>query len=152
MDNRSIDITSEGMESLGLALEIIWGHQGNTVTHFKDVKLLEKVEYIPSPKEPDDLKKMYHLESFIQHKDGTPTLILLRRDEQEAKELPFPLDFKGAKQFVEGWLNQVDFGERPDHDGDNEKGWRVFTDDWGHVAGHHSATVGIQPDWAMCCK
>ena len=46
MDNRSIDITSEGYASLERAIELVWGnaHSGEA-THFKIVKLREKTEY-----------------------------------------------------------------------------------------------------------
>jgi hypothetical protein len=29
---------------------------------------------------------------------------------------------------VTAWLEEVDYGEEPDHDGANGKGWRVYCD------------------------
>jgi hypothetical protein len=32
-----------------------------------------------------------------------------------------------------------------DHDGSNSEGWRVYCEDWGHVAGLHIAICAIKP-------
>lgn len=37
-------------------------------------------------------------------------------------------------------------------DGDYECGWRMFTEDWGHVASFHYSIVAVQPAWAMYGK
>lgn len=121
MDNRHVDITSEGNDDLDLALRIIWSNApGGKATHY----------------------------TFI-NSDGTNTMVLLWNEEKGAIALPFPLDLGGAINFVINWLKNVQYGPQPDHDGSNGKGWRVYNERWGHVAGYRCAIVGITPRWAM---
>ena len=74
-------------------------------------------------------------------------------EDSKATKLPKPLEGKALLAFVFRWLKKAwqerAAGDEPDHDGDNSVGFRVFNEDWGHVAGDHSAFVGIQPVWAM---
>lgn len=57
-----------------------------------------------------------------------------------------------ATAFAKGWLRDVDMGREPDHDGDNGRGFRVFTEAWGKVAGHTYAICAIEPVWACYGK
>lgn len=69
--------------------------------------------------------------------------------------IPFAYDMncQQATEFVWGWIeSNPPKGERPDHDGDNEKGFIVYTDSWGHVDGQWQAFVGIGVIWAMYGK
>lgn len=141
-----IDVTSEGDEALGLAIRLAWpGASGGKATHYKAVGLAEKTLYYGEPA---------HRHSTTVHElsTGVPTLILLWHGERDALALPYPLELGDAIQFVAGWLRNAPFGKEPDHDGSNGKGWRVFTEDWGHVAGHHCAILAVQPAWAMYGK
>lgn len=146
MDNRQLDITSEGKASLEMALSIAWpGAAGGKATHYKVVGLEPKTQYYGAP-------TSRHIETLAESEMGKTTLILLWGAERDAVQLPYPLDLKEAVTFVVGWLAHADYGIEPDHDGDNGKGWRVFTEAWGHVAGHHYAVVAVQPAWAMYGK
>jgi len=149
MDNRTIDIISEGDDGLALALQLIWPNApGGKATHYKMVNLIEKTEYYAR-----EGKVVYHSTSTTEDPKGTPTLILLWYDEHDARELPYALDLAGGVAFVRGWLaHKADYGPEPDHDGHNKRGWRIFTENWGHVAGHVYAIVGVQPAWAMYGK
>src|ERR1700761_4976024 len=51
----------------------------------------------------------------------------------DAVALPFKLDAAGAADFARRWLAETDYGEQPDHDGDNGKGWKLYNEGWGHV-------------------
>lgn len=53
---------------------------------------------------------------------------------------------------VEKWLKEAKYENEPDHDGCNERGWRVFNDAWGRVGDEHGAFVEIQPVWLMYGK
>lgn len=53
---------------------------------------------------------------------------------------------------VEKWLRGVEYGPEPDHDGTNAKGWRVYNENWGHVAGMWEAFAAIEPAWLMYGK
>ena len=68
--------------------------------------------------------------------------------------LPFELDADGATDFAERWLKETDYGEEPNHDGSNGKGYRVYTDSWGHVQNAngglmHSSMCAVQPAYAI---
>jgi len=51
----------------------------------------------------------------------------------------------GAADFAHHWLDEADYGNEPDHDGHNTKGWTVFNQHWGHVYEIRSAIVGSNP-------
>ena len=146
MDNRTIDVTSEGGEHLAMAIRIAFANApGGKATHYRIVKLKDKISYYGEP-------TSRHYENLVEDPEGDPTLILLWHEGRNAIALPYPLEVDEAIAFVSGWLKNVDRGHQPDHDGDNGHGWRVFTEAWGHVAGEHYAIVGVQPAWAMYGK
>lgn len=146
MDNRTIDVVSEGTKDLEMALSIIWNNcPGRKATHYKIVKLQKHVDYYGQPTNN-------HYVKFKENPEGVETLILLWHEENNAHALPHPLNIEEAIQFVTDWLEEVAYKDEPDHDGDNGKGWRVFTEQWGQVASHQYAIVGIQPSWSMYGK
>jgi hypothetical protein len=163
MDNFKIDVVAEGEASLKAAIEIAFAHNapGGKATHYKVVRLKKRVRYYANPSTEtlvDNLGgevgfHVHHFTELEEADDGVLTLILCWNDEDGAARLPFPLKAADAVPFVTGWLaSEGDAGPVPDHDGDNDKGWRVFTDHWGHVAGCHYAIAGIQAQWAMYGK
>lgn len=87
----------------------------------------------------------------ITEKDG---LILMWGEDTALKSqpLPYPMTAEVAIPFAWSWLEQADYGQQPDHDGSNGKGWTLHRDGWGHVAGSFYAIVGIKPTWAMYGK
>lgn len=117
MDNRHIDITSEGAEDLKKALSLF--------------------------KPPGD-----KVAAFSTDKDGK-RLIFYWHEHQQATKFPFQMDLDRAADFAAGWLDQVDYGPQPDHDGDNEKGWRVYCEDCGYIKDIPYAFAAIEPAWAM---
>lgn len=84
--------------------------------------------------------------------DAEKGLILYSADSPRATALPFPMTLEQAADFAHGWLEHADYGREPDHDGDNGKGWRLYTEDWGHVGGEWQAFAAVQPAWAMYGK
>lgn len=149
MDNRVIDVVSEGEEGIKMAMRLIWPSAlGGEATHYILGRFSARTRYYGEK----GGNPIHHVTSLEKSEKGSHTLILLWHEERESIQLPFPLDLDGATQFVSQWLKSADYGREPDHDGDNGKGWRIFTEDWGHVAGHHYAIVGVQPAWAMYGK
>ena len=149
MDNRTIDITSEGNQALKQAVELVWPNApGGKVTHYLIESFRKKTEYFQNDKK----EVTHHFTDLVKDKEGVETLILLWHEEGGAAPLPFPLDVRGAVEFISNWLRVVDYGRQPSHDGDNEKGWRVFNEAWGHVAHMHYAVLAVQPAWAMYGK
>lgn len=68
--------------------------------------------------------------------------------------LPAPMTGKQMVPMVEAWLGSVaDYGKQPDHDGDNGKGWEVYTDSWGQIDefGWYSF-LAVRPWWEMYGK
>ncbi len=50
------------------------------------------------------------------------------------------------------WLDLIDYGPEPDHEGSNGKGWRIYNEAWGHVGHEWAAIVAVTPRWAMYGK
>lgn len=68
-------------------------------------------------------------------------------------DFPFEMDADGVADFSQRWLNgSADYGREPDHDGDNNKGWTVYNEAWGHVDGQYQAFIAVTPTWAMYGK
>jgi hypothetical protein len=165
MDNQQIDVTSEGEAGILRALEIIWPAAaiGGDADFYRIVKLKPETRYYATKREGRTeslIANCYGLPEYHVHHcgglkeadDGVPTLILLWSEERGATKFPFPLSIKQSAQFIIDWLGSLDYGWQPDHDGDNGKGWRLFTESWGHVAGHSYAIIAAQPAWAMYGK
>jgi hypothetical protein len=61
---------------------------------------------------------------------------------------PSPISLDRAAEIAFDWLATQEYGPEPDHDGDNERGWRLFRDRWGHIDGlGYSAFVAVEPCW-----
>lgn len=149
MDNRHIDITSEGTEALAMALRLIWPNApGGKASHYKIGTYRQHTEYYQDTHD----KVTSHSNRIVPDEKGTPTFILYWGDERDSLPLPFPHDLNAAINLIQDWLKEVSYGREPDHDGDNREGWRVFNEAWGHVAGSSYAIAAIQPAWAMYGK
>lgn len=163
MDNFTIDITAEGNEALTKALEIAFAHNapGGKATHYSVVKLTPQTRYYANKVMdhlPENLKDapglhIHHCSDYKQDDKGHLTLMLLWSESKGSVPLPYPMKIADAVPFVKGWLiNAGDPGEEPDIDGSLDRGWRVFTEAWGHVAGCSCAVVGVQARYAMYGK
>ncbi len=119
MDNFRIDITSEGVTDFDQALQIAFAHAPG--------------------------RKATHYQ-----KDTGRGFLLFWNDEPGAIELPTPLRCAAAADLIWAWLEgEADYGQPPDHDGDNSKGWRVYNEDWGFAGDWRCCFVAVQPVWAM---
>jgi hypothetical protein len=59
---------------------------------------------------------------------------------------PMPVSFVAA--MVHAWLTTATYPEEPDHDGDNERGWRLYKEDWGRIDKfEHGSVCAIEPMW-----
>jgi len=84
--------------------------------------------------------------------EGRKKLVLYWRLSDKATELPYPMTLEQAAEFAIGWLEHADYGQKPDHDGDNKKGWRLYCEDWGFVGDDYYAFAAVEPVWAMYGK
>ncbi len=67
--------------------------------------------------------------------------------------LPYEMNIEKITEFAWGWLEATKpTAKEPDHDGDNDKGFHLFTESWGQVFGEYQAYVAIEPIWAMYGK
>lgn len=66
--------------------------------------------------------------------------------------LPFKIPADAAADFAKRWLAEQDYGREPDHDGDNGKGWRLYTENWGRIGDWWGSIVAIEPAWACYGK
>lgn len=126
MDNRRIDVTTQGRKSFGMAMELVFaGAPGGKATHFAVLKDRGLVLAWSAP-------------GFT------------------AQRLPYSMTCEQAAEFAWGWLSsdeaRVFLGSEPDYDGDNGAGFRVYNEDWGRVAHDPCAFVAILPVWAMYGK
>ena len=76
----------------------------------------------------------------------------------EAKNFPgytallYPMTVDLAAAFLWGFLGTTAYPPEPNHDGENVKGWRVYNEDWTHVAGRWEASFAVEPVWMMAGK
>ena len=67
-------------------------------------------------------------------------------------KFPFKPSLEYILEFINLWLKEQNYGSQPDHDGDNDKGWRIYNESWGHVNSEWQAFFAVQPVWAMYGK
>jgi hypothetical protein len=122
MDNRIFNVNGTGKEALLATLKLAFDQGGERTT-----------------------AKGY----FI---DPTKGMVLVWHC--EGKEVtPFPAPLKAETAAVVAWewlqtepaVECKDWDEDFAHDGHNSAGWRVYCEDWGHVAGNRYAIVAIKP-------
>lgn len=95
-------------------------------------------------------KSQYKATGYRIHENH---LVLYWVDSPESTPFPYAMELSDVIPFVWGWLQKTQPSSgRPDHDGDNEKGYRVFNEAWGHVFGDYRAFIAITPIWAMYGK
>jgi hypothetical protein len=125
MDNRVISINSEGRADFDLAMQLMFG-KNRSATH------------------------------YIEHAEKG--LIFFWTDpssDLNANKLPYKMNWKAAADLAWGWLlekKDSDYKEYLDHDGSNGHGFKVYNEDWGHVAGAWQAIAGVLPIWAWYGK
>lgn len=125
MDNFTIDVTWEGEKTFRTILELVMKQKSAKVTHYAVA--------------PDYGMILFWTEPGRGAKDI-------------AQKMPYAMDTAAAIDFVWNWLKTADYGDQPDHDGSNGRGWRIFNEAWGHVKDEWAAICAIQPAWAMYGK
>ncbi len=141
MDNNRLIVVSETKTDFSLAMQLAFRHHH---------KCMGWTIWQPKRGEHDKDRP----EELLGVCDG-PYLVLhwTKTDsDKEINRLPAEMDCDLATDFAWDWLNKQLFGTQPDHDGSNHKGFIVFNESWGNVAGKWSAIVAIGPAWAMAGK
>lgn len=126
MDNRHISVQSEGRTAFDLAFQLLFNNaRGLKATHYFE--------------------------------NASHGLVLLWHNDEARKAVPLltPLSWKEAADLAWTWLtNQLteNYKEYLDHDGSDGKGFRVYNEAWGHVAGSHYGILAVVPVWAWYGK
>lgn len=146
MDNARVIVVSEGRPHFDLAMQLAFESPTATATFWEvDQKPVfrEDSKNVSSEREPTDLFEKEH-----------PRLIFYWSEPsgRAVHPLPFPMKWKEAAEFAWGWLKNQDYGEQPDHDGSNGKGFAVYDEAWGRVGGKWEAICAISPQWAWYGK
>lgn len=131
MDNKHIDIASEGRKAFDLAIAVSFAgkHSDEKMSGWRVDKTSGLILYWLTP---DDLKKV-----------------------EGASPVPFPMNAAQAADFAWNWLavqTEVERKGRCDHDGSNGHGFRVHATKWGHVEGESGSICAVQPIWAWYGK
>lgn len=82
-------------------------------------------------------------------------MVFFWSDYAKAKDyipFPFKMTAEDAATFAYRWLMELEYPEEPDIDGDCEKGWRAYTEDWNFVDNDHSTAIAVSPLWIMYGK
>lgn len=142
MDNRIISIQSKGRKSFDLAFQIMFADTWN------DKKDQVATHYFEHPD-----KGLIFLWSDDKFQIKLPD----HGDFQTevASKLLTPLGWKEAADLSWTWLlNQPEnkYQDWIDHDGSMGKGFRIYNEDWGHVAKSHYAILGLVPVYAWYGK
>lgn len=151
MDNEFFDVRSQGEHKLAALFDILFGPNrkvvGYAIREKAPGKRWDAKEYLKNPQFANLMK--------WREKPKDLRIVLFwtdRKNEDGFVPFPFKMDAKGAAEFVSRWLAEADYGTPPSHDGSNEKGWRVYCEDWGHVDGDWSAFLAVSPYWALYGK
>lgn len=123
-DNFHIDVRYEGLDPLKAALRIAFAQWSNGAKSYR-----------------------------IDPSKGLIFYWATEAANETAIEVPFKMDADAAADFASRWLKDTaSYAPEPDHDGDNGKGWRVYTDSWGAVSGEDFSICAVQPCWMMYGK
>jgi hypothetical protein len=122
MDNRIFNVNGRGLEMLSQTLKLAFSQSGN--------KLAKCWRFIPE-------------KGFV----------LFWTDAADAHMLPAPMDADALAPMIHKWMESTDaqqmkcegWDANADHDGDNNPGWRVYVENWGHVADHWQAICAVRP-------
>ena len=87
-------------------------------------------------------------QKVLGYADSAGRLVFYQYADAKMTPFPSPISLDRAAEIAFDWLASQNYGPEPDHDGDNNKGWRAFRDEWGHIDGHgHASFVAIEPMW-----
>lgn len=131
MDNRVISIKSHGRKDFDLSFELMFESATRRATHYYD-----------------HIVKGFVL---LWHEDN----LMDRGSTKPALALPFKMAWKECSDMAWGWLQEQPkerYTDYIDHDGSDGKGFHIYNEDWGHVAGSHYGILAVQPIWAWYGK
>ena len=163
-DNFKVEVRSEGRKHFEAAVRLAWSAvPGGKATHYMTPIPEHNCDECYGQGQKGTYENKERIDYTCPSCNGqkiTPSrsgIVLLWGEDRvrliKATPLPFPLAVDAAVNFLWDWLETADFGQEPDHDGSNGKGFIVTTGDfWGHVEGSRYAFIGVYADWQMYGK
>ena len=96
-------------------------------------------------------EKIFNTSKAVGFMVDNNVLIFFKYSYPKMQAFPFKMDAEQAAKFAEQWLAQsAEYGDEPDHDGHNSKGWCIYNDEnWDHVHGMYQGLLAVKPVWAM---
>lgn len=79
-------------------------------------------------------------------------LVLYWGPSEAATPLPVALSLEQAADLAVAWLEAADYGAKPQHEGSNGKGFRLYCEAWGQIDGDSFAFAALEPVWAIYGK
>lgn len=155
MDNFRIDVVARGRASFDVAMGLAMFSHGKAEAYAIHPRLglvlfwSDRETTIADAAETPRFSSDINREAWDRvYKEGQAKVVRV-----PVQKLPYPMQGKALIEFAWHWLETAaDYGRQPDHDGDNEKGWRVYNEAWGHVGSSVYAFVAVAPVWAMYGK
>lgn len=110
-----------------------------------------------SGKGEDELRKVMAvapMRSAIGFHQTPERFTLFWCNHQDMTPFPSSLGMTRCADLAVDWLEDVaKYPREPDHDGDNGRGWRCFTEDWGRIEPFgFGAFLAVEPYWLMYGK
>jgi hypothetical protein len=154
MDNFHIDVTAAGRAAFDTAMGLAMYSHSKAVAYALHPKLGLVLFWSDHEKEIADRTEMPSFSPHVNrelwdqlYKESCAKVVRV-----PVQKLPYPMQGKALVEFAWNWLETAERGEQPDHDGENEAGWRVYCEGWGRVGDAQYSFVAIQPVWAMYGK
>lgn len=149
MDNFKIELVAESAGALRRGLEIAFAAHNGTAKGWG-------IRHIDPDKKPSSSYEQV-APNLLGTSDVPHDVLVFYwskpENDTDYHEFPTKLDAEGATKIAMDWLNEKGvYGEQPDHDGSNDKGFYLFCNTWGHVLGSHYGMVAVGPAWAMAGK
>ncbi len=148
MSNFHIQLVAESEGAMRRALEIAFASNSNHVSGWGLVNVNPKAKV---EDHTEAAPKLMGVPDCV-HK----ILVFYWSEPEKGKDynkFPVPLKAEAAAKVAMEWLvENGEYGDEPDHDGSNHKGFYLFCNTWGHVMGSHYGVVGIGPAWAEVGK
>jgi hypothetical protein len=100
-----------------------------------------------------DLCEAVNAKGYAVQTDKNRIAFFKYPDAKDMVAFPVALPMSTCAEITFNWLQAATYPREPDHDGDNEKGWRCYTGDWGQIDGlSHGAFLAVEPFWIMFGK
>lgn len=145
--NGQVIVVSEGREDFNLALKLAF--DGKTAVGYRidlKPKFREDAKNVSAELPPTPLFEIRHPRMILYWTEPSETI------NKGYVPLPYRMSAEEVSHLAYGWLLRQDYGEEPDHDGSNGRGFAVYNESWEQVAHEWQAMCAVSPQWAWYPK